>query len=290
LLGHATARYLDSLYVAAEQLLGPSGVAILDNQADRVVSDLTTAPAWPTLRAHLILLAVRGVDPLTQLRAAAGLREIDTAGDVAAVIDWRLDDTGLRSAGTGPLLWIPGVPEALFENGEWGPYLAARASRVRALAEDVREATLVASTPMWARQDRPAQGMICSATSPYGAPLCRSTRPIGALPARHSWRPQPGAGSADLTSASLGPLPRIGRMESAAGPGRAHHREGRIRPLPGRAARCHLSIWPGRPHHGATHPRGRRPADDHAAAALWWRICGHLSPAVAAQVDADPRP
>ena len=60
---------------------------------------LTDEPAWPTLRAHLLLLAAHGTDPVAQLAAAAGSRELDTADDRAAVLDWRLDDTGHRNAG-----------------------------------------------------------------------------------------------------------------------------------------------------------------------------------------------
>ncbi|HEX7537730.1 MAG TPA: MobF family relaxase [Dermatophilaceae bacterium] len=288
LLGHATARYLDSLYVAAEQLLGPSGVAILDNQADRVVSDLTTAPAWPTLRAHLILLAVRGVDPLTQLRAAAGLREIDTAGDVAAVIDWRLDDTGLRSAGTGPLPWIPGVPEALFENGEWGPYLAARASRVRALAEDVREATLVASTPMWARQGqaRPGDDLLGDVAVWRAAmqvdPADR--RPTGATQlATAAGRWQRGLDvrfARDRSPALAEWSLLLDRVAPTTGKDAfAPYLAERLAAISRSGLDAHTMVR-------RTLAEGALP-DDHAAAALWWRICGHLSPAVAAQVDAD---
>ena len=89
-------RYLDSLYVAAEHQLGPDQVARLDTAADRIVPDLTHADAWPTLRAHLVLLSAQGLDPVHELHEAATIREVDTAGDVASVLDWRLDDSGLR--------------------------------------------------------------------------------------------------------------------------------------------------------------------------------------------------
>jgi ATP-dependent exoDNAse (exonuclease V) alpha subunit len=52
----AVQRYTDGLHVAAEQLVGPQSVAELD-QADQYVPGLTTEPAWPTLRAHLLALA-----------------------------------------------------------------------------------------------------------------------------------------------------------------------------------------------------------------------------------------
>ena len=55
-LFQAVQRYTDGLHVAAEQLLGPQTVAELD-QADQYIPGLTTEPAWPTLRAHLLALA-----------------------------------------------------------------------------------------------------------------------------------------------------------------------------------------------------------------------------------------
>jgi hypothetical protein len=55
-LFQAVQRYTDSLHIAAEQLLGPQSVAELD-QADHYIPGLTTEPAWPTLRAHLLAVA-----------------------------------------------------------------------------------------------------------------------------------------------------------------------------------------------------------------------------------------
>ena len=70
-LFQAVQRYTDGLHVAAEQLLGPQTVAELD-QADRYVPGLTTEPAWPTLRAHLLALAAEtGEHPLRHMLTAA---------------------------------------------------------------------------------------------------------------------------------------------------------------------------------------------------------------------------
>ena len=50
-------------------------------------------------------------------------------------------------------------------------------------------------------------------------------------------------------------------------------------------------VHPDGSHQAAEAPRAFRPLpDDHAAAALWWRISGRLSPAVAAQMDQDGGP
>src|SRR5687768_6115352 len=91
-LFQAVQRYTDSLHVAAEQLLGPQTVAELD-QADRYVPGLTAEPAWPTLRAHLLALAAEtGKHPLRHLLAAGNGRDLETAGDMAAVLAWRLPE------------------------------------------------------------------------------------------------------------------------------------------------------------------------------------------------------
>ena len=54
---------------------------------------LTACAAWPTLRTHLATLALGGDDPIERLQAAITHRELGTAADPAAVLDWRLDPT-----------------------------------------------------------------------------------------------------------------------------------------------------------------------------------------------------
>ena len=64
----AVQRYTDGLHVAAEQLVGPQIVQMLDTRADQVVPELTNEPSWPTLRAHLLALAAEtGEHPLLHL-------------------------------------------------------------------------------------------------------------------------------------------------------------------------------------------------------------------------------
>ncbi len=100
-LFQAVQRYTDSLNVAAEQLVGPPTVAELD-QADQYIPGLTTEPAWPTLRAHLLDLAAEtGKHPLRHLLTAASGRDLRTAGDMAAVLYWRLPE--LTPTNPGPL-------------------------------------------------------------------------------------------------------------------------------------------------------------------------------------------
>jgi ATP-dependent exoDNAse (exonuclease V) alpha subunit len=104
-LREATRRYLDALHVAAEDLAGAQGVAALENATEEALPGLTDEPAWPSLRGRLLLLATSGSDPILQLRTFADIRELDSADDQAAVLEWRLDDN--RDAGFGPLPWLP---------------------------------------------------------------------------------------------------------------------------------------------------------------------------------------
>ena len=138
--------------MAAEDLAGREVVEALDVAAEQIVPGLIDEPAWPTLRAHLLLLAAHGTDPVAQLAAAAGSRELDSADDRAAVLDWRLDDTGHRNAGQGPLPWLPGIPQGLRDHPVWGDYLAARSDLVRTLADQVRATVADTDPPAWVTQ------------------------------------------------------------------------------------------------------------------------------------------
>ena len=100
-LFEAVQRYTDGLQVAAEQLVGPQIVQMLDGRAHQVVPELTSEPSWPTLRAHLLGLAAETGEPYLDLHTAAAGRELHTAGDVAAVLDWRLPEP--PSTDRGPL-------------------------------------------------------------------------------------------------------------------------------------------------------------------------------------------
>src|SRR5215210_5397655 len=111
---------------------------------------ITAAAAWPTLQGHLALLALTGADPVAAMRTAAAIRELDSAHDAAAVLDWRLHIPGAA----GPLPWLPGVPATLADDPHWGPYLAARAAHLTACAArvaDTAAAMTSATAPGWAR-------------------------------------------------------------------------------------------------------------------------------------------
>ncbi len=146
----AVRRYTDSLQVAAEQLLGPQIVQMLDARADQVVPHLTNESSWPTLRAHLLTLAAEtGEHPLLHLHTAAAGRELHTAADMAAVLDWRLPEP--TATDPGPLPWLPGIPQALHDHPGWDQYLAKRSRLVTDLADQVRgHAGLDETQPVWA--------------------------------------------------------------------------------------------------------------------------------------------
>ena len=160
-LHDAVRRYTDGLQVAAQQLLGPDIVEMLDARADKVVPHLTNEPSWPTLRAHLLALAAEtGEHPLIHLATAAVGRELHTAGDMAAVLDWRIPEPA--PSDRGPLPWLPGVPKALHDHPVWGHYLAKRSQLVTGLANRIRgDAGQDGTQPVWAPPgSRPNAGII----------------------------------------------------------------------------------------------------------------------------------
>ena len=82
------------------------------------------------------------------LTAAAG-RDLETAGDMAAVLYWRLP--ALTPTNPGPLPWLPGIPETLHAHPVWGDYLAKRSQLVADLADQVQDhACQGDAEPVWA--------------------------------------------------------------------------------------------------------------------------------------------
>ncbi|MGF6884946.1 conjugative relaxase-like TrwC/TraI family protein [Nocardia sp. GAS34] len=158
-LGPLTDAYTHALGTAAEHTAGPETMAAIDTGAETLHPGLTGAKAWPTLRKHLALLAIDGRDPVAELAAAIAERPLEDdpdnpARDPAAVLDWRLDETGAHSAKPGPLPWLPGIPDALRSDPLFGPSLTRRAARIGELADHIgRDAAAwtSATAPLWAR-------------------------------------------------------------------------------------------------------------------------------------------
>lgn len=158
-LGPLVDAYSYALGAAAEHKAGPETMAAIDAAAENLHPGLTGEPAWPTLRKHLAAIAVDGRDPVAALDDAISSRPLENdpdnpARDSAAVLDWRLDVSGGHSATPGPLPWLPGIPDALREDPEFGPSLTGRATRIDELADHIgRDATnwTAATAPLWAR-------------------------------------------------------------------------------------------------------------------------------------------
>jgi hypothetical protein len=189
-LGAAMTRYLAALHLAAEHLGGPQVDAALDRSAERMLSGLTGEPAWPTLRGRLLLLAAAGADPVAELLAAAATPDLTGAHDQAAVLDWRIEDINEVTIG-GPLPWLPGIPDRIAADPNWGPYLDARSHLVAQLADQVR-LNAAGEAPAWAEKPdasmppgliadiqlwRAATQVDASDLRPTGPPqLCRATQ------------------------------------------------------------------------------------------------------------------
>ncbi len=274
LLGEATQRYVDGLQFAAEHYLGKPYVTSLDANAERLLPGISDAPAWPTLRAHLLLLGAQGADPLDRLQDAISVRELATAWDIAAVLSWRLDDTGLRNTTPGPLPWTPGIPDALDGHAPFGGWLQQRSHLVTDLAEQVRQQALTAADdPAWvpAGIRRPSPEVISDvevwrAAMQIDATEMRPTGPAplskAALDYQHHLNQQIRQGAAPAlaewgeTLTQINPaitsddyLPQL--ADQLAGLARTGHNAAQI-------LREAAAVGP--------------VPDDHAAAALWWRI------------------
>ncbi len=283
-------RYYDSLATAAEDHLGPAKLTAIDQAADTAVPGLTRCEAYPTLRAHLALLATAGHDPGQCLaRALASGPSLDDARDVAAVLDWRLDPakndpTGNRSTG-GPLPWLPAIPAALASDPEWGLYLRDRATRVQADAAQVRtraRAWTPTSAPPWASSLITRDHELVVDLAVWRAANAvddGDRRPTGpALPAAADARAQR---ALDLRVTKLLGDPRAATARWAS---LANQIDPRITTDPywpvladrlARAARAGINI------DNLTRTVGSERAlpDEQPAAALWWRLASHLSPA-----------
>ena len=280
-LSQAAPRYIAALYSGAQQLIGDQKVGLIDATADELVPGISDEPAWPALRAHLHLLEAQGQNCLQDLALAVAERELTGAEDRAAILDWRLDPTGHRGTQAGPLPWLPAIPDALAADKGWGPYLSQRALQVEQAAAQVREPATGIDTPLWARHGgarpsdellaevavwRAANGVDDTDRRPTGPPQLQKAAAVyqrrladrvntGRTPALIEWGPTIDAavGHRDAFTALLAErLAAVSRTRlDASALFRTAVAEG---PLP----------------------------DDHGAAAIWWRINRHLSPAVAA--------
>jgi hypothetical protein len=156
-LGHSVGRYIDALHLAAEHVVGTSAAQTLEFSANQLVPGLVDEPAWPTLRAHLLLLAMHGSDPHKRLRAAYDARELISADDRAAVLEWRLDGLAGSAVETVRCRGCPGFPTGLPPTAHggvtWPPghsWLLSSPSRSASIPRQVRR-----------RSGRPSRTLPC---------------------------------------------------------------------------------------------------------------------------------
>lgn len=286
LLADAAARYTDALTVATEYATGQATVDTLAAEADRLHPAITASPAWPALRGSLAHIAATGRDPVRALRAAADGRDLTGAVDPAAVIAGRLQAG--RDEAAGPLPWLPAIPDTLSATRQWGDYLTARARLITDLAGRVAtHATGHARTtaPTWARpllehdqqlladlavwrsaigvdghDPRPTgPGHLDHRTAAYQRRLDQRIRTVAADPAASARQL---GGLADDLDPRLLTDPYWPTLATRLATGR---RAGIDTTRLARAA-------------AATGPL----PDEQPAAALWWRMFPHLSPAALA--------
>src|SRR5829696_3001047 len=152
-LHDAVQRYADGLQAATEQIVGHAIVETLDSRAEQVVADVTDEPAWLTLRANLIALAAEtGEHPLVHLYEAALGRDLSTADDIAAVLNWRLPEP-TATHGQPPLPWLAEIPQAINDHPDWRQYLARRSQLIADLADHIRHhADHDGTQPHWVPQ------------------------------------------------------------------------------------------------------------------------------------------
>jgi hypothetical protein len=285
-LGAATARYLDALYVSAEHLARPDVVANLNHSAER--GGLTSEPAWPTVRGQ-ILLAAAGADPVTEPFSSAATRDMTSADDHLAVIDWHTGDvTGV--AGEGPLPWLPGIPRRLAADPNWGPYLNARSQLVAQLADQVRRNAAAEAPAAWMAA-RPHA--VLSAELIADIQVWRAGTQVDPSDLRPTGPPQHGYAARAfqqqlvkrLASADTGTERQSRQLLAAEVPCVTADPV-----LPELAER--LSDLTRAGYHAAQLLRSAAAAgplpDDHPAAALWWRILDQLPPMQPASRKAVP--
>lgn len=295
-LGAAADMYYDALGAAAETHLGTTQLAEIEAAAELLAPGVSRADGWPVLRKHLALAAAGGADPLIVLADAVNQGPLDIAVDVAAVLDWRIDPTGGHSTGTGPLCWLPAIPDQLSEDPQWGPYLSRRADLVTSLADEIRDVardSTPATAPAWAKHISAADPVLAAEIAVFRAAHSVApddTRLLGA---------DQYAGRDRATQLLL-------QSHAAAAIGRRHPDTRRFHQLidtiDPRIATD--SYWPQLAARLADAARSRpdladlvkavaadKPLPDELpAAALWWRLSAELTPATLDTTHARLRP
>jgi hypothetical protein len=248
----------------------------LEGFANRLVPGLTDEPAWPTLRARLLLLAAEGADSDERLWAACEAGEISSADDRAAVLDWRLDSASPRSSRDGPLPWLPGTPDRIAADPVWGPYLDGRSRQVTQLADEVR---LTADGVDWAEQrcvalpaELIADIQVWRAATQVDPSDLRPTGPLQLGHAAQTWQHQL---DKRLATAATDEAWRWRQLLATEVP--SVTADPFLPELTERLSNLTRAGFDANRLVRSAAAEGSLP-DDHPAAALWWRILDQLAP------------
>ena len=275
-LAESVDRYLDALHVAAEHAIGQSAAQALEGFANQLVPGLTDEPAWPTLRGRLLLLAADGADPDERLREACEAREMHSADDQAAVLDWRLDSASPRSSRDGPLPWLPGIPDRIAADPTWGLYLGTRSRLVIQLADQIR---LTAGSAEWAGQPHAAvpaeliaELQVWRAATQVEPSDLRPTGPLQLGHAARTWQQQL---DKRLATAATDEARRWRQLLATEVP--SVTADPFLSELTERLSNLTRAGFDATLLVRSASAEGPLP-DDHPAAALWWRILDQLAP------------
>jgi conjugative relaxase-like TrwC/TraI family protein len=280
-LKDAVDRYTDAIAFAATHTAGDIGIRALERQVEAVVPGLTEAAGWPALQSELLMIQADGRNPAHAL-ARASADPINTAHDPASVLAWRIADHEWRGR-RGPLPWLTPIPQTLEHHPLWRGYLTERSARINTLADTVGDQTSAAAhPPRWL-------------SSVAGQPLSSLVADIEVWRAAHGIptsdeRPTGDRQHADAAARWQRQLDKRLQANQSAALEEWGHVLADISPsllvdpfAPTLARRLsQLSASGVRARHLLDQAADAGPLpDDHAAAALWWRISRHVSPAVA---------
>ena len=182
----------------------------------------------------------------------------------------------------------PPIPDALLTDKTWGTYLAARADLVTDLAAQVRDRTHTTAAPAWVRhgQARPDPALLADVAvwrAATGVPDS-DRRPTGPRQPVKAFALHQRQLESRLTGDRSPALAEWGHLLHQTAPAvRGDEFTPVLAERLAAVSRAGIDA-----HHllRAAAAEADLP-DDHAAAALWWRISRHLTPAVATSVDDD---
>ena len=287
MLGATAARYHHALTVAAEDHLGADRLARIDAAAEATISGITRADAYPALRAHLALLALDGHDPTDRpdpgrrLQPRPGRRPRRRRRARLAPGPHR---SPLRRHRSAPV--ARRHPRRAHRDRPRVGHLPSRSRRLRRRPArhrhragprlDADQRTHMGHPP---GRPRPRPGRRAGGLArhprrrghrpathrPAAASRRRSPRPTGTRPARHPPARRPRT-----------PQPPGGRRWPTAST--PHHHRPLLATLADRLTaveRAGIDITALTRTVAAYGPL----PDEQPAAALWWRLAGHLSPA-----------